>query len=149
MNIEFTMDSKEFLNKLASAVGSEWCTKNGNVLINDMYLLARGAAPVDTGNLENSICQEHKVIPGQGWYEGNIDVSAYAPHNGFNYGALRHDYPFNLGPKSQEKSPATSALGGVTLNVGYGFAARTEEAAEGYFKMLENSLRLIISRYCI
>ena len=149
MEIEFTMDSKEFLNKLAYEVNSQWVIKNGHTLITDMYMLARGAAPVDTGNLENSIIEEHKVIPGQGWYEGNIDVSAYSPHNNFNYGVLRHDYPFNLGPKSQEKSPATSALGGVTLNVGYGFAARTEEAAEGYFKMLENSLRLIIAKWCI
>ena len=145
MKIKIDFDSAQFLAGLEEKVQSEWVEGGGNEVLNDMYYVTRGAAPLDTGNLENSIT--HDGSASGMTYTGEIGVSAYAPTNGFDYGALRHDYPFNLGPGSQAKGGTTSPLTGDSYSVGYNFAANTEEGAEGYFEYLQQLIDDIVSAY--
>ena len=145
MKTKIEFDSTGFLEGLEQKVQQDWVEKGGNELLNDMYYVTRGAAPLDTGNLENSIT--HDGSASAMLYEGEIGVSAYAPTNGFDYGALRHDYPFNLGPGSAAKGGVTSPMTGDSYNVGYGFAARTEEGADGYFEYLQELINDIVKDY--
>ena len=145
MKIDIQFDYSNFLAGLEQKVQSEWVEGGGDAVLNDMYYVTRGAAPLDTGNLENSI---NSTGSSSGTlYEGEIGVTAIAPTNGFDYGALRHDYPFNLGPGSAAKGGTTSPLTGNSYPVGYGFAARTEQGAEGYFEYLQELIDDIVSAY--
>ena len=145
MKIDIQFDYSNFLAGLEQKVQQDFVEGGGNEVLNDMYYVTRGAAPLDTGNLENSITHEGSASGST--YTGEIGVSAYAPTNGFDYGTLRHDYPFNLGPGSQAKGGTTSPLTGDGYPVGYGFAARTEEGAEGYFEYLQQLIDDIVSAY--
>lgn len=148
MKIDLTVTMEaQFLEALARSITGQWLPEGGDTVLNDMYYVTRGAAPLDTGNLENSITHIGKKSGEE--YTGEIGVTAIAPHNGFDYGTLRHDYPFNLGPGSQAKGGTTSPLTGNSYSVGYGFAANTEQGAEGYFDYLERLLRQIISQYTV
>ena len=145
MKTKIEFDSTGFLEGLEEKVQSEWISKGGDTVLNDMTYVTRGAAPLDTGNLENSINSTGDASAML--YEGEIGVSAYAPTNGFDYGALRHDYPFNLGPGSQAKGGTSSPLTGDSYPVGYGFAARTEQGADGYFTYLQELINDICREY--
>ena len=145
MKIKIDFDTSDFLKGLEQKVQQDWLEGGGDAVLNDMYYVTRGAAPLDTGNLEESIT--HDGSASGGTYTGEIGVSAIAPTNGFDYGTLRHDYPFNLGPGSQAKGGTTSPLTGDSYPVGYGFAARTEEGAEGYFEYLQELIDNIVSAY--
>ena len=69
-------------------------------------------------------------------FTGKVYISAYREY--FDYGALRHDFPFNLGEGSLNKSPAVSNITGNSFGVGYNFAAGpAEQNADGYFKYIE------------
>lgn len=145
MKVKIDFDTNGFLEGLEQKVQQEWITEGGNEVLNDMYYVTRGAAPLDTGNLENSIT--HDGSASGMTYTGEIGVTAIAPHNGFDYGTLRHDYPFNLGPGSQAKGGTTSPLTGDSYPVGYGFAANTEQGAEGYFEYLQELIDNIVKDY--
>ena len=145
MKTKIEFDSNGFLAGLEQKVQQDWVEGGGDAVLNDLYYITRGAAPLDTGNLEESI---NSTGSASGMtYTGEIGVSAYAPTNGFDYGALRHDYPFNLGPGSAAKGGVTSPMTGDSYNEGYGFAANTEQGADGYFEYLQELINDIVKDY--
>ena len=113
-------------------------------VVNDIVYTARGSAPHDTGYLEK--CISATIHKGNGTFKAEVGVSAY--DNGFDYGALRHDYPFNLGPGSQAKSPSHSNITGNTYPVGYNFAAGSADAnADGYCDFIEENIQQVLDNY--
>ena len=113
-------------------------------LLNDMQYVTRGAAPFDTGQLEGNISATSRK--GANSFEGSIGVSSW--NRGFDYGALRHDYPFQLGEGSLNKLPVVSPITGESFVTGYAFASETANGnAEGYFKYIEEQLNAAIKRY--
>lgn len=143
MKVKITFDYDDFLTALANDVRS--CIQNvGMDITNDMQYVTRGAAPFDTGQLEGNISATTK---GSGdHFTGEIGVSSY--NRGFDYGALRHDYPFQLGQGSLNKLPVVSPITGESFVTGYAFASETANGnAEGYFKYIEEQLDAAIKRY--
>lgn len=113
-------------------------------ILNDMQYVTRGAAPFDTGQLEGNISATSSASDDS--FKGEIGVSSY--NRGFDYGALRHDYPFNLGQGSLNKGGVTSNITGQSFVVGYAFASETAEGdADGYFKYIEEQLNDLLARY--
>lgn len=116
----------------------------GVAITNDMQYVARGAAPFDTGQLEGNISATMKQ--GANNFRGEIGVSSF--NRGFDYGALRHDYPFNLGAGSLSKGGVTSPITGNSFSVGYAFASGTAEGnADGYFDYIEKRLTELFAQY--
>lgn len=107
-------------------------------IINDMEYVTRGAAPHLTGNLENSITQ--KVKKSKTKFSGEIYISAYS-NKGFDYGAFRHDFPFNLGEGSLNKPSVVSNITGRSSDVGHLFAEQPlTDNADRYLDFLEESI---------
>lgn len=118
--------------------------KVGVDILNDMQYVTRGAAPFDTGQLEGNISATSRK--GANSFEGSIGVSSW--NRGFDYGALRHDYPFKLGAGSLSKGGVTSNITGQSFVVGYAFASETAEGnADGYFKYIEEQLDSLLDKY--
>ena len=113
-------------------------------LLNDMQYVTRGAAPFDTGQLEGNISATSRK--GANSFEGSIGVSSW--NRGFDYGALRHDYPFKLGAGSLSKGGVTSNITGQSFSVGYAFASETTLGnADGYIKYIEEQLNDLFAKY--
>ena len=143
MQVKLTFEHNNFLEALANDIRS-LIQKVGGDITNDMQYVTRGAAPFDTGQLEGNISATAK---GSGdSFTGEIGVSSY--NRGFDYGALRHDYPFQLGKGSLNKLPVVSPITGQSFVVGYAFASETAEGnAEGYFKYIEEQLDVLLDKY--
>ena len=113
-------------------------------LLNDMQYVTRGAAPFDTGQLEGNISATSRK--GANSFEGSIGVSSW--NRGFDYGALRHDYPFKLGAGSLSKGGVTSNITGQSFSVGYAFASETTLGnADGYIRYIEEQLNDLFAKY--
>lgn len=113
-------------------------------IMNDIAYVSKGAAPFDTGQLEGNINSTYKADANN--FTGTLGVSSF--NRGFDYGALRHDYPFNLGEGSLSKGGVTSNITGQSFSVGYNFAAGTAESNEGgYVDYIEEKLQEVIDRY--
>lgn len=116
----------------------------GMDIMNDIAYVSKGAAPFDTGQLEGNITSSWKSNSNN--FTGTLGVSSF--NRGFDYGALRHDYPFNLGEGSLSKGGVTSNITGQSFSVGYNFAAGTAESNEGgYVDYIEEKLQEVIDRY--
>lgn len=143
MKVNLTFEHNNFLAALANDMRS-YIQKVGADITNDMQYVTRGAAPFDTGQLEGNISATTRDSGDS--FTGEIGVSSY--NRGFDYGALRHDYPFNLGQGSLNKGGVTSNITGQSFVVGYAFASETAEGdADGYFKYIEEQLNDLIARY--
>lgn len=143
MKVNLTFEYNNFLAALANDMRS-YIQKVGVDITNDMQYVTRGAAPFDTGQLEGNISATTRDSGDS--FTGEIGVSSY--NRGFDYGALRHDYPFNLGQGSLNKGGVTSPITGQSFVVGYAFASETAEGdADGYFKYIEEQLNDLIARY--
>lgn len=143
MKVNLTFESNNFLASLASDMRS-YIQKVGVAITNDMQYVTRGAAPFDTGQLEGNISATTRNSGNN--FSGQIGVSSY--NRGFDYGALRHDYPFNLGQGSLSKGGVTSPITGQSFVVGYAFASETAEGnADGYFKYIEEQLNDLLAKY--
>lgn len=143
MKVNLTFEYNNFLAALANDMRS-CIQKVGVDITNDMQYVTRGAAPFDTGQLEGNISATTRDSGDS--FTGEIGVSSY--NRGFDYGALRHDYPFNLGQGSLNKGGVTSNITGQSFVVGYAFASETAEGdADGYFKYIEEQLNDLIARY--
>lgn len=117
----------------------------GEDVLNDMAYCAKGAAPFDTGQLEGNIAVRNNKWTANK-VTGGIGISSW--NRGFDYGALRHDYPFQLGEGSLNKLPVVSPITGESFVTGYAFASETANGnAEGYFKYIEEQLDAAIKRY--
>ena len=113
-------------------------------LLNDMQYVTRGAAPFDTGQLTRNISAK-STYSGDS-FKGEIGVSSY--NSGFDYGVLRHDFPFKLGEGSLKKPPVTSPITGETFVVGYAFASEPLMGnAKGYIDYIEEQLRNLLQEY--
>lgn len=124
------------INPLVKEVGAD--------LLNDMQYVTRGAAPFDTGQLTRNISA--KAIYDGDSFKGEVGVSSY--NSGFDYGVLRHDFPFNLGEGSLKKSPVTSTITGETFVVGYGFASEPLKGnAKGYIDYIVEKLTNLLQEY--
>ena len=143
MKVNLTFKYNNFLAELANDIRS-YTQRVGADILNDMQYVTRGAAPFDTGQLEGNIsATSHDSVDS---LSGEIGVSSY--NRGFDYGALRHDYPFNLGQGSLNKGGVTSNITGQSFVVGYAFASETAEGdADGYFKYIEEQLNDLLARY--
>ena len=109
-----------------------------------MQYVTRGAAPFDTGQLEGNISATSRK--GANSFEGSIGVSSW--NRGFDYGALRHDYPFKLGAGSLSKGGVTSNITGQSFSVGYAFASETTLGnADGYIRYIEEQLNDLFAKY--
>ena len=118
--------------------------ETGVDLLNDMQYVTRGAAPFDTGQLEGNISATSRK--GANSFEGSIGVSSW--NRGFDYGALRHDYPFKLGAGSLSKGGVTSNITGQSFSVGYAFASETTLGnADGYIRYIEEQLNDLFAKY--
>mgnify|MGYP000076084848 CR=1 FL=1 len=118
--------------------------KIGVDILNDMQYVTRGAAPFDTGQLTRNISA--KSTYGGDSFKGEIGVSSY--NSGFDYGVLRHDFPFELGEGSLNKPPVTSPITGETFVVGYAFASEPLMGnAKGYIDYIEEQLRNLLQEY--
>lgn len=143
MKVKITFESNNFLATLASDMRS-YIQKVGVAITNDMQYVTRGAAPFDTGQLEGNISATTRNSGNS--FSGQIGVSSY--NRGFDYGALRHDYPFRLGQGSLSKGGVTSPITGQSFVVGYAFASETAEGnADGYFKYIEEQLNDLLAKY--
>lgn len=143
MKVKITFESNNFLATLASDIRS-YIQKVGVAITNDMQYVTRGAAPFDTGQLEGNISATTRNSGNS--FSGQIGVSSY--NRGFDYGALRHDYPFRLGQGSLSKGGVTSPITGQSFVVGYAFASETAEGnADGYFKYIEEQLNDLLAKY--
>ena len=143
MKVSLTFEQNNFLVALASDIKS-YIQKVGVDVTNDMQYVTRGAAPFDTGQLEGNISATIRSSGDS--FTGEIGVSSY--NRGFDYGALRHDYPFNLGQGSLSKGGVTSPITGHSFVVGYAFASETAEGnADGYFKYIEEQLSDLLAKY--
>ena len=143
MKVSLTFEQNNFLVALASDIKS-YIQKVGVDVTNDMQYVTRGAAPFDTGQLEGNISAATRSSGDS--FTGEIGVSSY--NRGFDYGALRHDYPFNLGQGSLSKGGVTSPITGHSFVVGYAFASETAEGnADGYFKYIEEQLSDLLAKY--
>lgn len=143
MKVNLTFESNNFLASLASDMRS-YIQKVGVAITNDMQYVTRGAAPFDTGQLEGNISATTRNSGNS--FSGQIGVSSY--NRGFDYGALRHDYPFRLGQGSLSKGGVTSPITGQSFVVGYAFASETAEGnADGYFKYIEEQLNDLLAKY--
>lgn len=113
-------------------------------IANDVLYVSRGAAPFKTGNLEKSISMSTRSSGDK--FEAEIGVSAF--EKGFDYGALRHDEPFNLGPGSVAKGGVNSNITGNYSAVGYNFAGGTaEQNADDYVKFLEENISNVLDNF--
>lgn len=100
----------------------------------DLLAVARGTAPHWQGDLERGIVDNYSFGDEM---VGMIGVSAIGA-NGFDYGVLRHDHPFNLGEQSTAKGSGSSPMFGGGFAVGYEFVTRPAEALqEDYLKYIE------------
>lgn len=143
MKVNLTFEYNNSLAALANDMRS-YIQKVGVDITNDMQYVTRGAAPFDTGQLEGNISATTRDSGDS--FTGEIGVSSY--NRGFDYGALRHDYPFNLGQGSLNKGGVTSNITGQSFVVGYAFASETAEGdADGYFKYIEEQLNDLLARY--
>lgn len=143
MKVKITFESNNFLATLASDMRS-YIQKVGVAITNDMQYVTRGAAPFDTGQLEGNISATTRNSGNS--FSGQIGISSY--NRGFDYGALRHDYPFRLGQGSLSKGGVTSPITGQSFVVGYAFASETAEGnADGYFKYIEEQLNDLLAKY--
>ena len=143
MQVKLTFEHDNFLEALANDIRS-LIQKVGGDITNDMQYVTRGASPFDTGQLEGNISATTKS--GGDSFTGEIGVSSY--NRGFDYGALRHDYPFQLGEGSLNKLPVVSPITGQSFVVGYAFARETAEGnADGYFKYIEEQLDALLDKY--
>ena len=143
MQVKLTFEHDNFLEALANDIRS-LIQKVGGDITNDMQYVTRGASPFDTGQLEGNISATTKS--GGDSFTGEIGVSSY--NRGFDYGALRHDYPFKLGAGSLSKGGVTSNITGQSFVVGYAFASETAEGnADGYFKYIEEQLDSLLDKY--
>ena len=143
MQVKLTFEHDNFLEALANDIRS-LIQKVGGDITNDMQYVTRGASPFDTGQLEGNISATTKS--GGDSFTGEIGVSSY--NRGFDYGALRHDYPFQLGEGSLNKLPVVSPITGQSFVVGYAFASETAEGnADGYFKYIEEQLDSLLDKY--
>ena len=118
--------------------------KIGVDILNDMQYVTRGAAPFDTGQLTRNISAQ-STYSGDS-FTGKVGVSSF--NNGFDYGVLRHDFPFELGEGSLKKPPVTSPITGETFVVGYAFASEPLIGnAKGYIDYIEEQLRNLLQEY--
>lgn len=100
----------------------------------DLLAVARGTAPHWQGDLEKGITDNYSFDDEM---TGMIGVSAIGG-NGYDYGLLRHDYPFELGVKSQAKGSGSSPMFGGSYPVGYEFVTRPADGLEDeYLKYIE------------
>lgn len=116
----------------------------GTDILNDIEYVTKGNAPYKTGNLENSI--KATSSSGANNFKGEVSISAY--ENSFDYGALRHDYPFNLGEGSLNKESITSNITGNTSSVGYDFGYRAAmDNGREYIEYLRDKLEDVFTDY--
>ncbi len=107
-------------------------------IINDVQFVTKGSAPHLTGNLERSISKHTRRT--KHTFTGEISISAYSKR-GYDYGALRHDFHFNLGEGSLNKPPVVSSITGEMFEVGSLFAKTPIEGnTNGYLEFLEDKI---------
>ena len=143
MQIRIKVKDNTHFNRLLTEI-KPLIKEIGVDLLNDMQYVTRGAAPFDTGQLTRNISA--KSTYGGDSFKGEIGVSSY--NSGFDYGVLRHDFPFELGEGSLNKPPVTSPITGETFVVGYAFASeRLMGNAKGYIDYIEAQLRNLLQEY--
>ena len=122
----------------------KYIKKVGVDILNDMQYVTRGASPFLTGQLEGDISATAKS--GRDSFTGEIGISTY--NKGFDYGALHHDHPFNLGELSAAKGNVVSPITGNSSEVGYEFASRPlKENESGYMDYIEEELQSLFDKY--
>ena len=143
MQIRIKVKDNTQFNRLLTEI-KPLIKETGVDLLNDMQYVTRGAAPFDTGQLEGNISATSRK--GANSFEGSIGVSSW--NRGFDYGALRHDYPFKLGAGSLSKGGVTSNITGQSFSVGYAFASETTLGnADGYIRYIEEQLNDLFAKY--
>ena len=143
MQIRIKVKDNTHFNRLLTEI-KPLIKEIGVDLLNDMQYVTRGAAPFDTGQLEGNISATSRK--GANSFEGSIGVSSW--NRWFDYGALRHDYPFKLGAGSLSKGGVTSNITGQSFSVGYAFASETTLGnADGYIRYIEEQLNDLFAKY--
>lgn len=118
--------------------------KAGKDVATDMQYVTRGAAPFLSGQLEGDISLDTSESGDS--FTAQVGVSTF--RGSFDYGALHHDHPFQLGEGSAAKGGVSSPITGNYAEVGTAFASRPlEENAEEYIDYITEELERIFNSY--